>query len=128
MLVTGHAMNTRSAFPRSRRLLTAAQYRRVFQNTARRARREALMGLAVPNDLPHHRLGLAVAKKHVPTAVRRNLIKRLAREQFRHLKPGQSPLDIVILSRPAARSATREQLRQALEQLFTKLGLETSNA
>lgn len=86
------------------------------------------MALAAPNGLSHHRLGLAIAKKHVPTAVRRNLIKRLAREQFRLLKRGQSPLDIVILSRPAARSATREQLRQALEQLFTKLGLETSSA
>jgi ribonuclease P protein component len=86
------------------------------------------MALARPNDTGHHRLGLAVAKKHVPTAVRRNLIKRLTREQFRHLKPGQSPLDIVILTRPAARCATREQLRQALEQLFAKLGLETSEA
>lgn len=111
---------------RQQRLLTAADYRRVFQRSERRAGSDELLLLARSSDLPRHRLGLAVARKHAPRAVQRNLIKRLAREQFRHLAPTQPALDIVILSRPAARDANREQLARVIKRLFHRLGLERS--
>jgi ribonuclease P protein component len=93
------------------RLLTAADYRKVFEKPDAKAGQR-------------DRLGLAIAKKHVPLAVNRNQIKRIAREQFRHLLSAQPTLDIVILTRPGARDATRASLRKALEQLFQRLGLE----
>ena len=82
--------------------------------------------LARANALPHHRLGLAVAKKHVPLAVNRNRIKRVAREHFRHLAPAQPALDIVILTRPAAGTASRAAIGEALQRLFQRLGLEST--
>lgn len=110
---------------REQRLLTAADYRQVFQHPSAKAGKDPLLMLARPNSLHRHRLGLAIAKKHVPTAVKRNLIKRLIRENFRQLKPAQPALDIVILSRPAARDADRVALNGVIAQLFEKLGLET---
>jgi ribonuclease P protein component len=110
-----------------RRLLTAEDYRQVFKETALRARQPELMALARPNGTAQNRLGLAIAKKHVPLAVNRNLIKRLAREHFRRLKDAQPALDIVILTRPAARDSSRHRLNLALKQLFARLGLENSD-
>lgn len=116
-----------AGFRPRQRLLTAAQYREVFRNTALRSGQKELLVLGRPNQLTHHRLGLAIAKKHVPLAVKRNLIKRIAREQFRLLPPAQTALDIVILSRPAAKTATRKRLNIALGQIFSRLGLETTD-
>ena len=110
------------------RLLTAADYRQVFKDTAVRAGRAELLMLARPGEQPFHRLGLAVAKKHVPHAVKRNLIKRIAREQFRRLSNSQAPLDIVILSRPGARDADRHQLARTMGRLFHRLGLERNES
>ena len=42
------------------------------------------------------RLGLVVGKKLLKAAVRRNLVKRLVREQFRLLRPGLPACDIVM--------------------------------
>jgi ribonuclease P protein component len=60
--------------------------------------------------------------------VQRNLIKRLAREHFRRLPEttAQDALDIVILTRPAARDSSRQDLSAALVRLFQKLGLENT--
>ena len=109
------------------RLLKAADYRRVFQQPDSRVGRKELLVLARENQLPHHRLGLAIAKKHVPHAVNRNLIKRIAREHFRHLVCAQPSLDIVILTRPAAAKANRAAIGEALHTIFQRLGLETSS-
>lgn len=79
------------------------------------------MILARFNELAHNRLGLAVAKKHVPTAVKRNLIKRLAREHFRRLPVQDSSVDVVVLTRPGANAADREALNQAFAKQFQTL-------
>lgn len=113
---------------RYQRLLTAGDYRQVFSDTERRAGRSELLMLARRNGLPQHRLGLAIAKKHVPRAVKRNLIKRLAREQFRRLENAHPALDVVILSRPAARDADRKRLSASIEGLLQRLGLQSSVA
>ena len=46
--------------------------------------------------MPHARLGLVVTKKGTPKAVRRNRIKRLIREQYRHNALSLPPVDMVI--------------------------------
>lgn len=119
-------------FQRKRRLVTASHYKEVFSRPDNKSGQRELMLLAKKNTLPTNRLGLAVAKKHVPTAVKRNLIKRLAREHFRHLSATASPTashwDIVVLTRPGAATADRAALNAALKKQFTKLGLRTSDA
>jgi ribonuclease P protein component len=101
-------------FSRNQRLLTAADYRRVFSAPESKAGQAECLLLAAFNELGHHRLGLAVAKKHIPTAVRRNQFKRIAREEFRHLEDSAAGVDIVVLSRAAANTASTEELRDAI--------------
>lgn len=48
------------------------------------------------------RLGLAIARKHIKTAVGRNRIKRLVRESFRAHQEMVSGLDIVVTLRADA--------------------------
>ena len=108
----------RQCLQRHQKLVTAADYRAVFSKPSARSGQHELLALARENALPQHRLGLAIAKKHVPRAVARNLIKRLVREHFRRLEARHPALDIVILSRPA--------LHRALTKLFERLGLEAT--
>lgn len=63
------------------RLTHAKQFAAVYAAKASKVR-GPLVVFALPNDLPHPRLGLAVGR-HVGNAVRRNLVKRLLRETLR---------------------------------------------
>jgi len=114
-------------FQRSRRLLNAADYRRVFSAPDWKTGQAEVLLLARRSSLETHRLGLAIAKKHVPTAVRRNLLKRLARERFRTLQSSDPKLDIVVLTRPAARTASRENLRNAIDRQFDRLNRKATD-
>lgn len=71
-------------FPRTHRLGGREAFRHVF-DLGVRASRGPLTLYVHPNDLLHARLGLTVGRR-VGTAVRRNRIKRLLREAFRHLQ------------------------------------------
>lgn len=116
-----------AVFRPSQRLLTAAEYRRVFNAPDQKAGQREILLLARRSDQPQHRLGLAIAKKHVPTAVKRNLIKRLAREHFRCLIQGYESLDVVVLTRPGARDAEHDIIREALGKQFARLGLRADS-
>lgn len=109
------------AFTRAQRLLSASEYRSVFSDVQLKAGQAEFVLLARPAPVPHSRLGLAIARKHLRRAVARNALKRMARETFRHLPESQPPLDIVLLSRPAAANSDRARLRAGLEQQFRRL-------
>ena len=51
---------------------------------------------AIKNKLQHARLGLVVTKKGNAKAVRRNRIKRIVRETFRHHQANLGRYDIVL--------------------------------
>jgi ribonuclease P protein component len=70
--------------------------------------------LAIPNSLPHARLGTTVSLRNAGCAVQRNRIKRLVRESFRQHQDMLNGWDVVVLVRPGV--ATRSNL-----QLFTSL-------
>lgn len=115
-------------FGRHKRLLSASDYRVVFSGAALRAGQNEFLLLARSNDCGHHRLGLAVAKKHVRRATQRNRIKRSAREAFRHLPDSEPGLDIIFLSRPGAAKTgkdvyTRDLPRQ-LQRLCSKAAVQ----
>jgi len=120
------------SFARVYRLLTAKQYSDVFEKPYKR--HHAYMLLLVrkntslsdgldntPNNTPVARLGLAVAKKNIKLAVRRNRFKRIVRESFRQHKVQLAGLDIVVLAKHAANTATSEQIRNVLEQQWQHL-------
>ena len=123
MLFAQHGFTAQLAarLRRLQRLLHAADYRRVFSAPDFKAGQSEVLLLARRSTRNKHRLGLAVAKKHVTSAVGRNRLKRLARERFRFLPDTDPRLDIVVLTRPGAERASRGALRQALDSQFTRV-------
>lgn len=110
-------------FPKERRLLASAEFRRVT-----RRGRKRLSGLFVLYAAPRQgteadgpaRLGITASKK-VGGAVIRNRIKRICRETFRRMKtpPG---LDLVLIARSHAAKRTNGELARDLEKLLEGLG------
>jgi ribonuclease P protein component len=108
-----------SRFPRTARVRARADFDRIFQH----GRRQATPRLAVhwhATDVPA-RLGLAVSRKVDPNAVGRNRIKRALREVFRHYRLQLAPGDYVVVARPSARDATREQLERHFLDVLRRL-------
>jgi len=109
-----------SRFPRSARVRARADFDRIFEH----GRRQATPRLAVhwhASDVPA-RLGLAVSRKVDPNAVGRNRIKRALREVFRQHRAQLAPGDYVVVARPSAREAGREQLERHFLDLLRRLG------
>jgi ribonuclease P protein component len=108
-----------SRFPRTARVRARADFDRIFQH----GRRQATPRLAVhwhATDVPA-RLGLAVSRKVDSNAVGRNRIKRALRDVFRHYRLQLAPGDYVVVARPSARDATREQLERHFLDVLRRL-------
>jgi len=108
------------SFPRDRRLLTAADYRRVFAKPLKSAD-ACFTVLASPASLPVSRLGLAIAKKQLKHAVERNRIKRLVREYFRCHVAADLACDFVVLTRGVVRHKSNRELLLSLQKHFESL-------
>ena len=71
------------------------------------------------------RLGLIIAKRLARRAVQRNLLKRSAREAFRHARPGLPAVDLVLrlTKSPGSLldSGSRRNWRTDIEQLLARL-------
>lgn len=61
---------------------------------------------------------MSVSYRSVGKAVRRNYIRRLIREVFRHAKTELPNLDYVVTSRPGARDASEPDIVRSLEKLL----------
>lgn len=74
---------------------------------------------------PRVRVGVA-AGRTVGTAVIRNRSKRLLREAMRSMIPNiASGSDLILIARPGLASASLEEIRQALSNLFIRAKLLT---
>lgn len=82
--------------------------------------------LALPNALPHDRLGIVTSRKF-GSAVKRNRAKRRVRSLFRELEPdtaagkGYLPMDLVVIPKREIAGAPfgilRDDLRRALARI-----------
>ncbi len=108
-------------FSKSRRLLRAADYARVFERAEVRASHGNLLLLARRNDRPGHRLGLVIAKKNVRLAVQRNRVKRIAREVFRRQPVTGPPLDVILLARRGLDQFDNGELAALLDDQWHRL-------
>jgi ribonuclease P protein component len=102
------------------RLRTPADYKSVFADPIKSVDKYFTV-LATNSPLSHPRLGLAIAKKAIKKAVARNRIKRAVRESFRLQRQQIVNIDIVVLARSDAATATAEILRKSLERHWLKL-------
>ena len=80
------------------RLKTPEQFKQVF-SSKRRSSDDSFLFLANKNDYDRPRLGLAVPKKHINSAVERNRLKRIIRESFRLNQEKLKGNDIVVVVR-----------------------------
>ncbi|QIB65609.1 ribonuclease P protein component [Kineobactrum salinum] len=110
-----------ASFGKSRRLLTAAQYSRVFDGADAKASHRNVLLLAKRNCQAEHRLGLVIAKKNVRLAVQRNRIKRIAREVFRRLPEQPQGLDVVVLARRGIDQLDNAELAVILQEQWSRL-------
>lgn len=113
-------------FPKTLRLLNAADFKQVFDDAPFRASHQHFLILARHNNLPYGRLGLVIAKKHLRLAVERNRFKRLIRESFRTRQSAFIGLDVIVLSRKGLDSLENaefiRQLHQQWQRIFKKSG------
>ena len=109
-------------FSREQRLLTAGDFRRVFEKPLK-ASDACFTVLARARETQNStsRLGLAIAKKQLRRAVDRNRIKRLAREVFRQTVPNDSDLDFVVMARAIVQKRSNNELITQLQSHFQHL-------
>jgi ribonuclease P protein component len=74
-----------------------------------------------PSETGQARLGLAVGIKAAGNAAKRNRLKRLARESFRHRQHELPPLDIVVSARPAATRCSSIEIRESLQSHWDRI-------
>ena len=112
------------SFPKASRLLNAADYSAVFDQTHFKVSCRYFLILARCSRTANTRLGLIVAKKHIPTAVQRNRVKRLIRTSFRSLGPFPRHLDLVVLVRQGADKIHNRQAMAQLNALWADVAIK----
>ena len=100
--------------------MNAAAFRRVFQ-AAQRSQDRYFTVLYRSSEAKQARLGFAVGKKALPRAVSRNRIRRICRESFRHQREHLGAVDIIILARRPADSASNSELFASLAKHWQRL-------
>ena len=102
-------------FSQQDRLLTSKDYQDVFQDPIKSAD-SAYTILAKPNQLTGPRLGVIVSKKNVPSAVKRNHLKRIVRESFRTNKHIITTYDVVVICKKNSAGIVNEKLFRQLQR------------
>ncbi|MBK7325935.1 MAG: ribonuclease P protein component [Propionivibrio sp.] len=113
------------AFPRDQRLIRTDDYSSVFG--FRKAIRSTHFLLhyrtRVAEEVPGARLGLVVAKRYLKRSVDRNLVRRLARENFRlmhcRLRSRDLILRLAAKPEPLDRRVLNEEIRGLLGKMIS---------
>ncbi len=113
---------TRAPFPRAARLLTPADFARL-RGISRRIGSQSFAAEVAPaaSTTACARLGLAVSRRVSKRAVRRNRIKRIARDSFRHHRAALPTCDILLIARSDADRRSNAELRDELERLWQRV-------
>jgi ribonuclease P protein component len=108
-------------FPSCLRLRQAQDFRNALRS--RRRWKGEWFNLSVsPNALGKSRLGIIVARKVVPHAVKRNWLKRTVREGFRRVARQLPPVDLVVqVTRLPADRAAHQLARAELQRLLATI-------
>ncbi len=108
-------------FTKQQRLLTPAAFREVFDAPERKLHQSHLMAFVRSNTLDQPRVGMAITKRKVPTAVSRNLVKRLIRENFRTQAFKLENKDIVFIVKTSVKGISNKDLKKEINNIFKKI-------
>ncbi|MBH0094839.1 ribonuclease P protein component [Psychrobacter sp. NZS113] len=111
-------------FTKEQRLLTPAAFREVFDAPERKIHQSHLMAFIRTNTHDKPRVGMAITKRKVPTAVARNLIKRQIREQFRSKAFKIENKDIVFIVKKSIKDIDRKELKNQINNIFKKIEIK----
>lgn len=101
-------------------MLIPSDFQRVFKH-GRKHRGALFTFISCKNGGNNARLGLAIAKRHVPLAVERNRVRRIIRESFRHYQLALSGHDIVVVAQNTMLKLTNTCLQEDLNQQWKTL-------
>ena len=108
-------------FTKDQRLLTPAAFREVFDAPERKLHQSHLMAFVRANTHDQPRVGMAITKRKVPTAVSRNLIKRQIREQFRVQAKNLQDKDIVFILKRSINDIDKKELKNQINNILKKI-------
>lgn len=111
-------MSTKLTFSKNHRLLTSGDFRQVFDYPIQKIHTQHLL-VFVGQGQQGSRLGLAITKKKLKTAVARNHLKRLTREYFRQHCQQLSDVDVVLMVKTPFDKTV--DIHVQLSHIFTKL-------
>ncbi|WP_201589080.1 ribonuclease P protein component [Psychrobacter fozii] len=111
-------------FTKEQRLLTPAAFREVFDAPERKIHQSHLMAFVRTNTHDKPRVGMAITKRKVPTAVARNLIKRQIREQFRSKAFKIESKDIVFIVKKSIKGIDKKELKNQISNIFKKIEIK----
>jgi ribonuclease P protein component len=107
-------------FPRAARVLRPRDFTRL-RNQGRRIGGRHFSIQVGANETDGARLGLAISKRVSKRAVRRNRIKRVARDSFRHTRAQLPAVDILLIARSSADLEDNASLRAELAGLWKRI-------
>ena len=110
-----------ASFTKQQRLLTPAAFREVFDAPERKIHQSHLMAFVRANEHAQPRVGMAITKRKVPTAVTRNLIKRYVREEFRTKAFKIENKDIVFIVKKSIKDIDNKDLKKQIINIFKKI-------
>lgn len=97
------------------RLQHQSEFDAVFR-CGKKIKAASLTMLLAPNTTGVSRLGLVIAKRFVADANKRNRLKRLIRESFRHMKSQIGAHDLVVLANKSIATYPASLWAQAVTQ------------
>lgn len=107
-------------FPKKNRLLVPSDYQQVFKAGSRQ-KGAMFTIICCANALPYARLGLAIAKRYIPSAVVRNRVRRIIRESFRHYQSFLGAVDIVVITQKPLDDLGNACLHKELNRQWQRL-------
>ena len=110
-----------ACFTKAQRLLTPAAFREVFDAPERKLHQSHLMAFVRTNTEDKPRVGMAITKRKVPTAVARNLIKRQIREQFRTQASQLENKDVVFIVKKSMKGVDKKEIKNQVNNIFKKI-------
>lgn len=111
---------TRFSFTKADRILNRGSFV-LLAKTGKTVRNREFIGSFSPGKYDRTRLGITVSRK-VGHAVKRNSIKRLAREHFRLNRHSfRGKWDIVLIAKKEAASLSSEQIFHSLKDIFGRI-------